>query len=264
MTLFGVGAGGGGAGGTTLGRIGWGYVYPNFNAAIRYTTPDFNGAKLSAGVYDPSTIGGGVNVTETSMPRFEGELSYATDVGGVAVSAWAAGMWQTAERSSAEQVALCATAFYSGTCVGVESSVDVGGGAYGLQLGFGGLTLTGSGYHGKGLGTTLMIDTDALDAAGKTRSHTGYIAQGTYAFGQGTSIGASYGESQADETGADFEGRAGTAVGIESQSLLDFMVWHDINANLRIVAEYGHQEREWHDDVDQDTDMVSVGGFFFW
>ncbi len=263
MTLFGVGGGGGGAGGTTLGRIGFGYVYPNFNAAIRYTTPDFNGAKLTVGVYDPSTIGGGVNVTETSQPRFEGELSYATDVNGIAVSAWAAGMWQTAQRSTAQFQALCSSGFYEG-CDSVESTVDVGGGAYGLQLGYGGLTLTGSGYHGKGLGTTLMIDADALDAAGKTRSHTGYIAQGTYAFGQGTSIGASYGESQADETMTDFLGRAGTTVGIESQSLLDFMVWHDINANLRIVAEYGHQEREWHDDVDQDTDMVSVGGFFFW
>ena len=265
MTLFGVGAQSGAAkgGGTTLGRIGWGYVYPNFNGAIRYTTPDFNGAKVTAAIYDPTTIGGGVNVTETPLPRFEAELSYAGDVNGISVSAWAAGLWQHAERSSAEQTALCATAFYVG-CTGVASSIDVGGGAYGLQLGYGGLTLTGSGYHGKGIGTTLMLDTDSLDAAGKKRTHNGYIAQGTYAFGQGTSIGASYGESTADETGADFEGRAGTAVQIETQSLLDFMVWHDINANLRIVGEYGLQEKEWFDGVDQEANIVSVGGFFFW
>ncbi|MDP6781922.1 MAG: porin, partial [Alphaproteobacteria bacterium] len=203
MTLFGVGAGGGGAGGTTLGRIGWGYIYPNFNAAIRYTTPDFNGVKLTAGIYDPSTIGGGGGVTETSLPRFEAELSYAGDVGGVSVSAWASGMWQTAQRSSAEITALCTLAVNAaapGNACGVASSVDVGGGAYGLQLGYGGLTLTGSGYHGRGLGTTLMIDTDALDARGDKRTHHGYVAQGTYAFGQGTSIGASYGRSSADET----------------------------------------------------------------
>ncbi len=41
MTLFGTGAFGGslGAGGTTLGRIGFGYIYPNFNAQITYSTP---------------------------------------------------------------------------------------------------------------------------------------------------------------------------------------------------------------------------------
>ena len=37
MTLFGVGADAGGGGGTTLGRIGFGYVYPDFNASFRYT-----------------------------------------------------------------------------------------------------------------------------------------------------------------------------------------------------------------------------------
>ena len=177
-------------------------------------------------------------------------------------------MWQTAQRSQAQIAALCVLAVNGANCNEATTdsltSVNVGGGAYGLQLGYGGLTLTGSGYHGKGIGTTLMLDTDSLDAAGKKRTHNGYIAQGTYAFGQGTSIGASYGESTADETGADFEGRAGTAVQIETQSLLDFMVWHDINANLRIVGEYGLQEREWHDGADQETNIVSVGGFFFW
>jgi hypothetical protein len=270
MTLFGVGAGSGAAkgGGTTLGRIGWGYLYPNFNGAIRYTTPDFNGLKVTAAIYDPSTIGGGGGVGETTLPRFEGELSYAGDVGGMSVSAWAAGMWQTAQRSSAQIAALCVLAVNGANCnadtTDSLTSVNVGGGAYGLQLGYGGLTLTGSGYHGKGLGSTLMLDTDALDAAGKKRTHTGYIAQGTYAFGQGTSIGASYGESRADETQTDFLQRAGTTVGVETQSLLDFMVWHDINANLRIVGEYGLQEVEWHDGADQEANIVSVGGFFFW
>ncbi len=271
MTLFGVGAGSGAAkgGGTTLGRIGWGYIYPNFNGGIRYTTPDLNGAKVTAAIYDPSTIGGGGGVTETSAPRFEAELSYAGDFGGASVSAWASGLYQTAQRSLAEIQASCALApnggggVASATCT-VSSSVDVGGGAFGLQVGMGGLTLTGSGYIGRGLGTTLMLDTDALDAAGDKRTHSGYVAQGTYAFGQGTSIGASYGESGADETNTDFLQRAGTTVGIDTQSLLDFMVWHDINANLRIVGEYGLQEVEWHDGADQEANIVSVGGFFFW
>ncbi len=272
MTLFGVGAGSGAAkgGGTTLGRIGFGYVYPQFNGGIRYTTPDFNGTKVTAAIYDPSTLGGGGGTAnETSLPRFEAELSYAGNVGGASVSAWASGMWQNAQRTTADINTLCNLAVNgatpnAGTTCTVESSVNVGGGALGLQLGFGGLTLTGSGYFGKGLGTVLMLDTDAIDAKGQTRPHHGFVAQGTYAFGQGTSIGASYGESNAEETSTDFLQRATTTVGVMEQSLLDFMVWHDINKNLRIVGEYGLQEVEWHDGADQEANIVSVGGFFFW
>jgi len=273
MTLFGVGAAAGSGGGTTLGRIGWGYVYPNFNAGIRYTTPDLNGFKYEIGVFDPSTLGGGGGVTETPAPRLEMEFSYAGNVDAVSVSAWANGMVQHNNRTTAEINALCGNVLNGGnsaliedtvTACTVESQVTVGGGAFGLQLGYAGLTLTGSGYVGKGLGTTLMLDTDAIDAKGQTRPHAGYVAQGTYAFGQGTSFGASYGESQATETSSDLLQRASTTVGINSQALLDFMVWHDINKNLRVVAEYGQEVREWHDGSDQEANNVSVGGFFFW
>ena len=61
MTLFGVGATADNTnnGGTTLGRIGFGYVYPDFNASFRYTTPSYNGTTLSVGIYDPSAIKAG-------------------------------------------------------------------------------------------------------------------------------------------------------------------------------------------------------------
>ena len=275
MTLFGVGAvaGAGSGKGTTAGRIGWGYVYPNFNAAIRYTTPDINGVKVTAAIYDPSTIGGGQSATETSMPRVEAELSYAGNAGGMSVSAWANGMYQNAQRSTSEIQTACANTSNggkgvvtagSGTPCGVSSSVDVGGGAFGLQVGFGGLTLTGSGYIGKGIGTAVQLDADALDKKGAARRHSGFVAQGVYAFGQGTSIGASYGESTADESRTDYEQRASVAVGVDKQSLWDIMVWHDINKNLRLVGEWGLQERAWHDGVDQEANIVSIGGFFFW
>jgi len=278
MTLFGVGAGAGSGGGTTLGRIGWGYVYPNFNAGIRYTTPSINGTTFEVGIFDPSTIGGGGGVTETALPRVEMEFAYAGTAGPVSISAWANGMFQKGERSTSEMSALCSLTL-NGAVTGadtglgaregdnscsVNSNVYVGGGGYGLQLGYAGLTLTGSGYNGRGLGTTLMIDTDALDAAGHARVHDGWIGQGTYAFGQGSSIGASYGVSKAKETTADLVQRSSTTVGIKSQSMWDFMAWHDINKNLRVVAEYGVEEREWHDGANQEAHNISMGGFFFW
>src|ERR1051325_3247515 len=60
MTLFGVGATGGnlGAGGTTLGRIGYGYFYPNFVPQITYSPPAGKQLQWAIGLFDPSSIGG--------------------------------------------------------------------------------------------------------------------------------------------------------------------------------------------------------------
>ena len=54
ITLFGVGyLVGPDGGGTTLGRIGAGYVYPDFRTRFVYQTPDMNGFQLSVGIFDP-------------------------------------------------------------------------------------------------------------------------------------------------------------------------------------------------------------------
>src|SRR6266702_5249430 len=58
MTLFGVGAvgvGGGQGGGTTLGRIGYGYIYPNFNAQVTYSSKPGQ-AQFSIGLFQPSVL----------------------------------------------------------------------------------------------------------------------------------------------------------------------------------------------------------------
>src|SRR5213083_2225307 len=86
MTLFGVGAVGipnvtfGAApasnppqgGGTTLGRIGYGYIYPNFNAQVTYSTKPGE-AQFSIGLFQPSVNGAGT-YTFTRIPRVEGEF----------------------------------------------------------------------------------------------------------------------------------------------------------------------------------------------
>ena len=59
ITLFGVGyLVGPDGGGTTLGRIGAGYVYPDFRTRFVYQTPDMNGFQLSVGIFDPQEPGG--------------------------------------------------------------------------------------------------------------------------------------------------------------------------------------------------------------
>src|SRR3954463_97872 len=63
QTLFGVGATGStgvpgtGGGGTTLGRIGFGYIYPQFKAQMTYSTPAGRPTQLSIGLFESAVNG---------------------------------------------------------------------------------------------------------------------------------------------------------------------------------------------------------------
>jgi len=305
MTLFGVGAQGSqGGGGTTLGRIGHGYVYSQFNARISYKTPSVSGFQFEVGVYDPSRIStndpnpvGGITAwTETSVPRLEAEATYATDYTGGSVKAWFGGLWQEAELPGAAPA-------------GVNDKVTATGIHGGLQLGFQGLEVMFSGYTGEGLGTTLMLDADSVDACGNERDNFGFIGQFSYTFNGRTKFGVSYGESTTDETDVDLARRIGGApsapsscvvfvqsqlpsmlpnvgaslvgsnlegtsadpsiminrnITIDSQSAFTAGIYHDVNAWLKVIAEYSKTENDWHDGASQEADTISVGSFFLW
>src|SRR5437016_9742334 len=107
MTLFGVGAVGIGApgtgtggqgGGTTLGRIGYGYLYPNFDAQLTYSTRAGQPAQLSIGAFQPSTLGSGGYVF-TTIPRLEAEFTYNQKSGKNKYMFWAGGLWQTTKNA---------------------------------------------------------------------------------------------------------------------------------------------------------------------
>ncbi len=249
MTLFGVGVQGGvDGGGTTLGRIGYGYVYPQFNASIRYTTADYSGFKASVGIFDPSKIAGsGMEASVTDMPGIEGEISYASKIAGGKVLAWLNAMSQSAEFDGGDSVR--ATGFAGG----ISYEMDMG---LGLML---------SGYSGQALGSTLMLDSDSLDGLGEERDNFGFIAQATYTIGS-TKIGLSYGESNADETAYDTLLRVteGTRQ-IDKQSSITLGVYHDVNKWLKIAAEYSRIENEWYGSGDsQKSNAIALGTFFMW
>jgi len=169
----------------------------------------------------------------------------------------------------------------------------------GLQLGFQGLEITFSGYTGDGLGTTLMLDANSVDYCGNERDNFGYIGQVTYTFNGRTKFGVSYGESTADETETDrarrtlgargcggappavagdievgdaSSGTDGTTldpainsyVAIDSQSAFTAGIYHDVNAWMKVMAEYTRTENDWHDGASQEADTIAVGSFFLW
>src|SRR5215211_6314781 len=98
QTLFGVGATGGiNGGGTTLGRIGFGYIYPNFVAQMTYSTPAGRSTQLSIGIFQPSSLAGdgGVGYDETQVPRVEAEFVYSSGN----VKGWVNGTAQNAKNT---------------------------------------------------------------------------------------------------------------------------------------------------------------------
>jgi hypothetical protein len=258
MTLFGVGATADNVGnnGTTLGRIGFGYVYPDFNASFRYTTPSYSGTILSVGMFDPSKIAtstsagaeGTFTANQSDMPRIEGELNISlaglSEGSNLAIS----GMFQDAQPTAAGQ---------GGDEISAHG-IHVGGTLVGGPVAF-----TAHYYNGECLGITLQMDSGATSDDGHCRDHDGYYVQGTYNYGAGK-IGVSWGGSYQDKAGND-----GGAYDVKKeQEMYTFGIYHNLAPEWLAVAEYSHAEEDWYDkeaaDEKGESDIFSVGMFYLW
>ena len=236
MTLFGVGAfSTQEGGGTTLGRIGYGYVYGDFRNRFAWKSPDMNGFSIEVGIFDPEEN----NATaETDTPQFQTELTYNTTFEGGSLNLWASGQYQ-------------------------EMTLDAGGDvktqgvSFGGKVAAGGLSVVATMYTGEAIGVFRTLDnagnTNAFACTGAQcteAENDGYYIQGMYNWNGATSLGLSYGESKQD---ADSAGNTSTA-----HQLTTIGIYHDVNSWLKVVGEYNAQNGHFK----QDT--VSVGGFIFW
>lgn len=198
QTLYGTGATGGNfgdPGGTTLGRIGYGYVYPNFVAQMTYTTPTDRPAQLAIGLFNPSVNN---SWDEVPLPRVESEFTYSMS----GFTGWANGLVQYQQNHA---LRLASADNDHSTAWGLG-----GGLQYGTQT----FSLTGSGYYGRGIGTTLMFNAGqsvctasgagcaggaTLPATGRSdqlRKSYGFIGQaGVTPQGSKVTLVGSYGQS---------------------------------------------------------------------
>jgi hypothetical protein len=219
QTLFGVGGGGLNPGGTTLGRIGYGYIYPNFVAQMTYATKSGKPGQLTIGLMDPSAFGPYV---ETQIPRLEAEGTYKTGK----LTLFASGTVQTAKDPSAAPV------------TGGNSKTAVGG-AGGITYKSANFSIHGSGYGGKGLGTTLMFNgvgtgtaTDiAVGTDGELRTSYGGFGQLTFSPGSGkTTLAGSYGVSF-------LKSSSGEAAFKTENSLISGGIYYQATKSLKVVGE---------------------------
>src|SRR5438132_5803651 len=242
MTLFGVGAVGLNGitlaplnlnftqgGGTTLGRIGYGYIYPNLNAQVTYSTKAGTAAQISIGLFQPSVLALGLGAYNfTSIPRVEAEVTYNQKSGKNKYMVWAGGLWQTTSNAATG-----------------GNSVSSFGGTAGIKADVSDLTVTVSGYIGKGLGTGLMFSGNEVAGAGtgtELRTSDGGYAQVMYHANKGkTSVGASYGFSRLKRNST--AAPAGDATNRSLVNVYSYTggIYHQWTKSLKLVFE-GTQE----------------------
>ena len=246
MTLLGVGSQGvvGSSGGTTttLGRIGTGYIYADWNGQIAYTTPNMNGLSLTLGLMQPwnSTASSAVSETTTGSTDqfgYQGQGSYSW-TGDFAGKVWVGFFSQEVTGGLDEDRA---QAFEAGVSTSISN-----------------INLVAYAYSGEGVGTTALLR-DGFDATGKMRDSDGGYVQATYVIPTGTKLGVSYGVSKLDDNAAD----AGDSL-VKENSMLTIGAYHPLTKHLNLVAEYSNVEAEAHDTVsDAESNIFSVGAILF-
>jgi hypothetical protein len=236
QTLFGIGATGGiNSIGTTLGRIGFGYVYPNFVPQITYSTAAGRPGQLSIGIFAPAGLGGdaGTVYGETQVPRVEAEGTWKS--GDIMV--WANGTVQNAKAPLAD---------VSKTATGAGGGFRFGGSTF---------SLTGSGYWGKGIGTTLQFNGVGgggvlgglgVGTDGELRTSYGFIGQITFTPANSkVTVAGSYGSSflkATDGEPVDFK---------TENTLISGGIYFQATKSLKVVGEGNYA---WTKESVADTD----------
>jgi hypothetical protein len=241
MTLLGVGAGAPG-GSSTLGRIGNGYIYADWKGQFSYTSPNFNGFQVTAGVMEnlkPFTSSTGTVSTAATSENlaYEAKATYDFAANDVTGRVWLGGISQKTE----------------GTGLNYTSrGIDIG-----AKVAYQGFGLVGYYYDGRGLDSVNEYAQGVFNGNGVKSKDSGGYVQATFVVPTiGTKLGASYGvsNSKADAAGGfDIENES-TIVG----------AYHPLTKSLNLVAEYTMQEvKEKTSAAKVEKDTISLGAILF-
>jgi hypothetical protein len=224
QTLFGIGATGNGQPtdgfGTTLGRIGFGYIYPNFRAQMTYSTKAGQPYQLSIGLFEAASVG---DYKFTQIPRVETEFTYSAS----GFKGWLGGTLESTKDAP----------------TGGVSMTGYGGDA-GLRYEAAAFSITGSGYYGKALGTTLYGLNGSSDlhltTSGKddARKSYGFIGQITVTPPSSkVTIAGSFGTSYLKASNND------KTVGNDfrtENSLVSGGIYYQATKSLKVVGEFDY------------------------
>jgi Gram-negative porin len=273
QTLWGVGYGTSGNGTTTLGGIGLGYDYAAWRSQVRWTSNDMNGFKIALAVLDnggPSIGLTGANggkptgglvtgAADSEDLRYEIDLSYAGTIDNGSYSAWVSAMHQGDDifGSNTDQADDESAWTVGGTLVlgGFEAMVqysDAEGSAAGVAgvASAAAVAESGSIAGGDYVPASAAVAGTVATSSSKTEWEQ-YIVQAGYRFNGTTLVSASYADLEDKKASSD-----------DSIDRITVGVYHDVNANLKLVAEYTQVEDD-TSNSSSDVDIYSLGGFVF-
>jgi len=237
QTLFGVGATGGAAGqGTTLGRIGFGYIYPEFKAQMTYSTAPGRPFNLSIGLFQPAQ---NPPFTTVQIPRVEAEGVWTSGNSKV----WVGGLAQTNKTPDVG---------------GASETGFAWGGTGGVRFGSPMFSVTGTGYYGKGIGNILMFlggatGTGAGGSDDLRKSYGGY--------GQVTITPASSKVTVAGSWGISVLQNAASEADAKTKNwLASGGVYFQATKSLKVVGEFNYAVTG--DDVDATPDIKEISPAF--
>lgn len=250
MTLLGVGSTGGNAApsNTSLGRIGLGYIYTDWEPQITYTTPDYNGFSFSAGIFQPLTPLTDDLYSRHDSPQFQAGVSYA---------------WGNAKN---DEMTGKVWADVVSQDVKANGPVDPGtqssftGNAFdaGVKVGYAGFEGVLYGYTGSGVGTTGLYVLP-VSSTGQKRDSSGGYAQLAYKYDK-VKFGVSYGQSRLD-LASDEVAMDNTLVKRNSSAVGG--IYYSLTSNVTLVGEYINTKSKAWNGNEATEDTFALGGIIF-
>ncbi len=239
ITLLGVGtaAANSAPSNASLGRVGLGYIYPDFQPQITYTTPAWRGVQASVGVFQPLVTAGGSEVN--SSPGFQAKLAADHEFGRLTTHLWVDYITQ-------KHKSVAGLPNYTG------DGFDIG-----AKLAYGPAGLVGYYYKGSGLGTTGLFIL-STDAAGHKRDSDGYYVQGTYTLFSKLTLGASYGESHLSLA----PGEVASTL-LDTNSSVVGQVRYSLTTWLSLVGEYTRTHSTAHNGNAATSNALALGAIVF-
>jgi len=247
MTLLGVGSQGivGAAGGstTTLGRIGTGFIYADFQGQINYTTPNMNGLEATVGIVQPiqslTNLGtSGLVAGNQRSPAYEGVVRYSFAANDMTGKIWAEAKSQKAYLTGAGDANAWAT--------GIGANVNAAG-----------FDLTGYYYNGEGVGTTGFL-MDGFSVANQKRDSDGGYVQVKYTLPTKTKVGISWGESNLDLANGEINNTL-----VKTNEMATIGLYHPLTKHLNLVAEYSRVRSENQVGAKNESDIANAGAILF-
>lgn len=221
-----------GPGHTTLGGLGYGYVYTDRLSQINWTSPKRNGAEVTVGVFNPldGKESSGVSTGDAGQPGFHGKVSYDWERNNVKGHVSTSALSQKVKLANGDKPNIQGWDVYG--------KVDVN------KTSLAGAYFKGKGMDTLGIGGIVFPGFDS--ASGDAEEVKGYMVQASQKINK-TKLGVNYAQSKQ------------TQLNKVKNDKLTLGAYHSLTDNLTLVGEISNQKSDLDGKGKDKSGSVAVG-----